>query len=193
MKLYFARHGESVGNQKNLFYGWTDYPLTEDGCRDALLLGEKLRETELKKCYTSPLVRAAETARISMRERDVPIIMLDDLKEQYMGDLEGTTLQENMEKRPEFIEAMLLDWTTIEPPGGESYQNLEKRAMKCLGGIISAGEDALIIAHNGVLATMVTKLLEAPLGAIDRFWLLHGCYTCISFAEGRLRLECFNK
>ncbi|NCC68516.1 MAG: histidine phosphatase family protein, partial [Clostridia bacterium] len=111
----------------------------------------------------------------------------------YMGDLEDTTLEENMEKRPELIEAMFLDWTTISPPGGESYQSLEKRAMNCLSDIISEGEDALIIAHNGVLATMVTNLIEAPLGAIDRFWLLHGCYSCISFVDGRLRLECFNK
>lgn len=193
MKLYFARHGESVGNAKNLFYGWTDYPLTENGCKHAQELGEKLRDAEIKTCYTSPLVRAAKTAQISMRDRNVPIVTLDDLKEQYMGDLEDTTLEENMAKHPELIEAMFLDWTKIAPPGGESYQTLEKRAVACLDNIIRAGENALIVAHNGVLATMITRMLEAPLGAIDRFWLLHGCYSCLSIVEGRVRLECFNK
>jgi broad specificity phosphatase PhoE len=193
MKLYFARHGESVGNFKNLFYGWTDYPLTENGYRQAQELGEKLRDAEIEKCYTSPLVRAAETARISMQGRNVPIVTFDDLKEQYMGDLEDTTLEDNMAKNPELIEAMFLDWTKIAPPGGESYQVLEKRALACLDGIISTGEDALIVAHNGVLATMITRMLDAPLGSIDRFWLLHGCYSCLSIVDGRIRLEYFNK
>lgn len=193
MKLYFARHGESVGNKKNLFYGWTDYPLTEDGYAQALLLGEKLRKTELARCYTSPLIRASETARLCMQDRDVPIVVLDDLREQFMGTLEDTTLEENMVNQPELIRAMLSDWTKVAPPGGESYETLEKRAMACLNDIVSTGEDALIVAHNGVLATMITRLLEAPLGAIDRYWLLHGCYSCISIQDGRVRLECFNR
>ena len=193
MRLYFARHGQSVGNKKNLFYGWTDYPLTEDGYKQALELGEKLRDIDITTCYTSPLIRAAETARLSMQGRDVPIITLDGLKEQYMGDLEDTTIEENLVRHPQLIEDMLSDWTKVAPPGGESYQVLESRVTGCLDKIISRGENALIVAHNGTLATMITKLLEAPLGAIDRFWLGHGDYSCISLRDGRVKLICFNK
>ncbi len=128
-----------------------------------------------------------------MRGRDVPIITLDGLKEQYMGDLEDTTIEENLVRHPQLIEDMLSDWTKVAPPGGESYQVLESRVTGCLDKIISRGENALIVAHNGTLATMITKLLEAPLGAIDRFWLGHGDYSCISLRDGRVKLICFNK
>jgi broad specificity phosphatase PhoE len=193
MKLYLARHGESEGNIRKVFYGWTDFPLTENGYKQAIEIGKKLWDTEIKRCYTSPLIRASETARLCTQGRNIPIIVTDDLKEQYMGDLEDTTFEDNLEKHPEIIEALIKDWTKAAPPGGEDYEALTCRTYRCLDKIISEGEDALIVAHNGVLAAMITRLLEAPIGSLDRYWFHHGCYSCVSIEDGRLHLECFNK
>lgn len=44
MYMYLVRHGQSVGNVRRTFHGQTDYPLTEEGRRQARQAAEKLRE-----------------------------------------------------------------------------------------------------------------------------------------------------
>lgn len=193
MKLYFARHGESEGNARLLLYGWTDFPLTGQGREDGALLHEKLLGAEIKRCYASTLVRAAETARLALAGRDVPIDYLDGLREQFMGEFEDTSFTELLEKRPDVVKTMLEDWTTYPPPGGETYAQLQKRVYPCLDEIIERGEDALIVAHNGPLCAIFAKLLDVEPRSIDKFWFKHGCYSCVDIKDGRIRLEYFNR
>lgn len=192
MRLYLARHGESEANVKLLLYGRTDCPLTDKGREDARLLGEKLRDVRIRRCYSSPLSRAAETARIALSGRDVEIEHMDGLMEQDMGELENTSFVEMSEKYAETIRAMLLDWTSCVPPGGESYQQIQARLYPCLDAIIDRGEDALIVAHNGPLCALMARLLDTSPKGIDKFWFKHGCFSCIDIKDGRIRLEYFN-
>lgn len=193
MKLYFARHGESEGNVKLLLYGWTDCPLTEKGREDAQALREKLREVDIAHCYASTLVRAADTARIALEGREITIDLTADLREQYMGEFENTSFKAMAESRPELIRSMLEDWTTCTPPGGESYAELQARVYPCLDDIISRGEDALIVAHNGPLCAILARLLGVEPRSIDKFWFKHGCWSCVDLRDGRARLEYFNR
>ncbi|MEG2007479.1 MAG: histidine phosphatase family protein [Oscillospiraceae bacterium] len=193
MKLFFARHGESEGNVKLLLYGHTDCPLTDAGRQDAAALGEKLAGLDIKRCYTSPLSRAADTARIALAGRDVPITLSDDLMEQYMGDFENTSFVEMREKYPDLIRTMLEDWTTVVPPNGESYAQLSERSNRCLDNIIEQNEDALVVAHNGTLSAIFGRLLATEPSGIDKFWFHHGCYSCVDIEHKRIRLEYFNK
>ena len=66
MRLYLARHGESEGNVRRLFYGITDLALTARGREQARELGSKLAGIPLARCLSSPLSRAAETARLAL-------------------------------------------------------------------------------------------------------------------------------
>lgn len=193
MKLYLARHGESEGNVKGLLYGRTDCPLTECGRADAAALGERLKDVEIMRCYASPLSRAAETARIALSGRDVPITLLDGLMEQDMGELENTEFERMLALYPEAIGAMLEDWTKVTPPGGESYEQVRARAMECVRAIIAGEGDALIVSHNGALSAVMASLLDAGAGSVDKFWFIHGCYSCLEVRDGRVRLVCFNK
>ena len=72
MKIYLVRHGQSVGNVKNLWYGSTDLPLSERGRKPARQAGEKLRGMAFSACYTSPLSRARDTAALVMAGRQEP-------------------------------------------------------------------------------------------------------------------------
>ena len=71
MKLYLVRHGESECNVQRRLYGRTDCSLTEKGCRQAREAGEKLRGTGIGRCISSPLIRAAETARLAFMDGSV--------------------------------------------------------------------------------------------------------------------------
>ena len=85
MKIYFVRHGESEGNAKRELYGTRDYPLTEKGIADAKLVGEKLRDVPITRCYTSTLARAYTTAELALAGRDIEITRHDELMEQHFG------------------------------------------------------------------------------------------------------------
>ena len=87
MKLYLVRHGESVCNVRRMLYGRTDCALTDKGCQQAREVGEKLRSEVIERCVSSPLIRAAETARLVLWDRDIPIELDDGLMEQDMGCL----------------------------------------------------------------------------------------------------------
>ena len=71
MKLYLVRHGESECNVQRRLYGRTDCSLTEKGCRQAREVGEKLAGEHIDLCISSPLIRAAETARLALAGRSV--------------------------------------------------------------------------------------------------------------------------
>ena len=88
MKLYLVRHGESECNVQRRLYGRTDCSLTEKGCRQAREVGEKLRDEKIDLCISSPLIRAAETARLVLAGRNVRIELDDDLMEQHMDEYE---------------------------------------------------------------------------------------------------------
>lgn len=193
MKLYLARHGESEGNVKLLLYGHTDCPLTESGRADARALGRKLAAVDFAHCYASPLSRAADTARMALAGRDVPITLLRGLMEQNMGELENTSFEEMRRLHPEAINAMLEDWSKVTPPGGESYRQVQERAMACVSEIIAKGEDALIVSHNGALSTVMAAMLGTGGGSVDKFWFDHGCYSCLEVTHGRVKLVGFNQ
>ena len=94
MKLYLVRHGESECNVQRRLYGRTDCSLTEKGCRQAREVGEKLAGEHIDLCISSPLIRAAETARLALAGRSVRIELDDGLMEQDMGEFENRPFEQ---------------------------------------------------------------------------------------------------
>ena len=93
-KLVLCRHGQSDWNLKNLFTGWTDVDLTEQGIAEAREAGRLLRELgyEFDVAYTSVLKRAIRTLWIMLDEMDrmwIPVIRDWRLNERHYGALQG--------------------------------------------------------------------------------------------------------
>jgi len=93
-KLVLLRHGESIWNVKNLFTGWTDVELSENGRKEAKTAGKLLKEQgfEFDICYTSYLKRAICTLNIALEEMDqcwLPVIKTWKLNERHYGALQG--------------------------------------------------------------------------------------------------------
>ena len=193
MKLYLVRHGESVCNVRRLLYGRTDCALTEKGCRQAREVGEKLAGESIARCVASPLIRAAETARLALWNRAVPIELSDGLMEQDMGEWENVPFEGLLEREPELIGGMLRDWTQVVPPGGESYQHLRGRVSAVLDEVIARDEDTLLVAHNGPLSTALALLLGMQDNAVNRLWFEQGCWSSVELDHGVARLRYFNK
>ncbi|XP_058085472.1 2,3-bisphosphoglycerate-dependent phosphoglycerate mutase 2-like isoform X4 [Magnolia sinica] len=76
--LILIRHGESLWNEKNLFTGCVDVPLTKKGVEEAIEAGKRISSIPIDMIYTSSLIRAQMTAMLAMtqhRRKKVPIIM----------------------------------------------------------------------------------------------------------------------
>lgn len=93
-QLILLRHGQSTWNLENLFTGWTDVPLTEQGMAEAAAAGQLLREVNLLPdvAHTSLLRRAIDTLNITLTECDrgwIPVARHWRLNERHYGALQG--------------------------------------------------------------------------------------------------------
>ena len=103
MKMVLIRHGESVWNQDNIFTGWTDVELTENGRQEAIRTGRLFKERgyDFDICYTSFLRRAIQTLDLIQIEMDrewLPTIKSWKLNERHYGALQGLNKAETAEK-----------------------------------------------------------------------------------------------
>src|SRR6201995_3384890 len=92
--LVLVRHGQSEWNLKNLFTGWRDVDLTEQGVGEAREAGRKLKAQGLRFdiAFTSALKRAQRTLDLVLTEMDqttIPIVKDLALNERDYGDLAG--------------------------------------------------------------------------------------------------------
>ena len=101
--LILLRHGNSDWNQKNLFTGWVDVRLSDQGVTEAKRAGELLAESGLAPTilYTSLLTRAIQTANLALEEADrlwIPVKRSWRLNERHYGSLQGLDKAETLEK-----------------------------------------------------------------------------------------------
>ena len=195
MYLYLVRHGQSTGNEQQLFFGLRDHPLTELGRKQARQAAEKLKEASFSRCLSSPLSRAWDTAMICTEGRYVVPQACPAILEQDMGELEGLTWGAAEAKFGDHIGVLLVDWFHTNPPGGEPPAHMLDRVGGCVDELIARGEDTLLVAHNGSLSLVLLHLGLAGEGDMfQRDWTFrHGCYSAIRIEEGRAELVCFNK
>ncbi|MGE3192807.1 MAG: phosphoglyceromutase [Microbacteriaceae bacterium] len=119
--LILLRHGNSEWNQKNLFTGWVDVRLSEQGVIEATRAGELLAESGLKPVisYTSLLTRAIQTADIALLGADrawIPVKRSWRLNERHYGALQGLDKAETLEK---YGQEQFMEWRRsfdVPPP-----------------------------------------------------------------------------
>lgn len=161
--VYIFRHGET---DYNLEYRWQgcglDPVLNGNGLDQAKKLAEKVASLRLTILYSSPLVRAVQTANILAQRVgiDIPIIILQDLREGHFGDAEGLTFAE---VRGQFGEDFVSSvcWPTVETwdrsfPHGESKHDMFNRALGCLNYILRCTNEVNIgiVCHAGIMSAL---------------------------------------
>ena len=111
-KLILLRHGQSEWNEKNLFTGWVDVPLTEKGMAEAKRGGELIKDNDLAPdvLHTSLLRRAINTANIALDAADrhwIPVKRSWRLNERHYGDLQG---KDKTQVRDQYGEDQFMVW-----------------------------------------------------------------------------------
>lgn len=167
-ELYLIRHGETDWNRQNLYQGTTDVPLNDAGREQAEALAARLRGVVFDAAYTSPLQRAAETARVVLRGTGVPLVPVRELAELSYGDWQGLA-QERGGDDPELERRWRESPWTVRFPGGESLEEVRQRGAAALGVILAAhhGGTVLVSGHGHLNRVLLIHLLGLPR---ESFW-----------------------
>ena len=162
--LILVRHGQSEWNLKNLFTGWKNPPLTEQGITEARETGLKLKAAgyEPDLYYTSALSRAHHTLDLILEELgvvNVTITRNQALNERDYGDLAGLNKDD---ARKKWGEEQVHAWRRsydVQPPGGESLKDTAARTLPYyeaeLLPHLKAGKTILVAAHGNSLRALV--------------------------------------
>lgn len=149
--IYLARHGETTWSLSGQHTGLTDLPLTNRGEWDARMLGERLRGLEFARVFTSPLQRARRTCELAGFG---PRAELDrDLVEWNYGDYEGLRTADIRAHRP--------DWDLFRDgfPGGESFEEIAKRADRVVNRARSVDGSVLLFSSGHFLRILAARWL----------------------------------
>jgi alpha-ribazole phosphatase len=158
MKLYLVRHAATEGNRAGRYIGWEDMPLSPEGSRQAQALALRLAETPLTSIRTSDLARAAATANVIAAAHGLMPILEPALREVNFGEWSGLTYEEIDRIAPELLRNWIDDPEHFAPPGGESLDQLRRRALAALPRV----DGALVVSHGGTLRTILSQLLGCP-------------------------------
>lgn len=184
--IYLVRHGESVGNAKNIIMGHFDLPLTEKGETQAKETGEKLKDIHFDTAYSSDLLRAKHTAEIILAERNLVIQTSRMLRERTYGSYEGKSSLEDQQAINRIFEeiAKLSEEERKNhqfPDGIESNESMITRMLLFIREIAVAnpGKTVLIATHGTVLRNFLTRVGFASREEFKLIEITNGAYVRI--------------
>lgn len=168
--LYIMRHGKTDWNAEYRLQGSIDIPLNEEGREMARKAAETYRDIPLDLCFVSPLWRARETAELFLKDRDIPVIVDERLREMCFGEYEGV---DHIFQKPELnIYKMFKDPVHYIPDkGAESFEELFQRTGEFLEQVVKPeqkkGKNIIIIGHGAMNTSIISRYQNVPL---SHFW-----------------------
>jgi probable phosphoglycerate mutase len=177
-ELLLIRHGESQFNAEHRWAGWEhESPLTVQGEAEAQTLANRLAsESDIEAIYTSPLLRARQTAQIVGKALGLTPITFTDLREVNVGHVGGLTTEEFAARFPEDYER----WqdrtdTGFTWPGGENRFDFFQRAAQAVDRIVSMypNHRVVVVCHGGVIRATLAHYLPNDYGE----WWAYSLHT----------------
>lgn len=165
--LVLVRHGQSEWNKLNLFTGWRDVGLTEQGVAEAIRAGRLLKASNMTFdiAYTSALSRAQRTLDLMLAELgQVGLETVRDqaLNERDYGDLSGLNKDEAKKR---WGDEQVHKWRRsydVQPPGGESLKDTAARVLPFYKARIwpdvAAGKNVIVAAHGNSIRALIMHL-----------------------------------
>lgn len=188
-RVYLVRHGQAAGNVDHCFLGLRDDPLTEQGHAQAAAMAKHLHNKQVHAIYSSPLQRAAETARAIADYKDMDFTTDARLKEQDFGAWDGLTLEAVKQTYPEdFKRRSQTIGSSFAPTDGESLAHVCERVGAFAEDLCERyqnGETIVIVGHACVFQAILCTWLGMELGPTWPFRLNNGSLTEVQFREKR--------
>ena len=198
LTIFLLRHGEpEFPDLRSYIYGHTDYSLSARGIEQANRSGAALADIKFDRIISSDLRRARQTAEIVNSHLVEPLNIVCDsaFREINMGDWDGLPKEAIMEGFAELFEKRGQDLVNTAPPNGESFADLQKRAVAAFDRVVtdaSGGGNILIVAHGGFFWTIVAGVLKMPLDMMFSFGLDFCALHMLEYKGDNCRLIRYN-
>ena len=187
-RLWLVRHGETEGQSSVRFHGRNDVRLSDEGRAQIRALGPWLAGVSFVRVVHSPLLRAAESARILLQECGLRADLLqpdERLREISFGACEGMTAEEIAAAFPDFWRAHAAGQTEGFPDG-ERRADFAARVALATADLVRepwAG-DLLVVGHRGTVRQTLRTLLGVPAGVQDPFGVALGSLSILRQQDG---------
>ncbi len=193
--IYLLRHAEPLVEPGGRRYiGQTDPPLSPFGIGQAQRWREYFGNKAIEFFFSSDLQRAAHTARIIAEGRHAEVLLLPELRELNLGAWEGMTFDEVRCRDPEGFARRGRDPVHYRPTGGESFDELRRRAVPAFERIMAqATGRVLVVGHAGVNRVILCHLLGMPLAHLFRLGQDHAGLNVVEILPSGLRVRAVNR
>jgi len=166
--LYLIRHGATANNRARpprLQGRRTDPGLSDEGFQQARATAALLGGAHVDAVYSSPLLRARQTAEVIGEPHDLAVEVVDDLIEVDVGDWEGCRWDDIQRIHPEAYRLFKADAGIHPYLGGESLGTVQARVVPAFRRLMAEnlGRVIVAVAHNCVNRSYFAHLLDLPL------------------------------
>ncbi len=197
--LIIIRHGYSVANKSGYMTGQSDVPLAKEGLIQAAQTAEFVyKNYKIDAVFSSPLLRARQTAEPLSKLSGLPVFINENLKEINAGLWEGKTPAELIKLFPEEFSLWKTDVGLSRCPGGESMQEVQSRAVKAFEQIASDFDEksVAVVTHAAVIRSCFCFFKGLNSSEMKTFpWVPNASVSEVVYKNGKFSLitEGFNE
>lgn len=184
--LTMIRHSLTEGNERRLYYGKTDLPLSGSGRELCVSLRGSFDLPENIRFATSGMLRAEETLELIFGK--VEHIQLHGLREMEMGVFEMKSYDQL--KDTEAFQNWLSDASgSYHIPDGESNLEFFQRTLSCVKSLLESETEHLFVAcHGGVIASIMFQFFPKEMKSFYD-WIPHACQGYAITFDGKRAVE----
>lgn len=195
-QIYLIRHCEATGNQKRMFQGSTDCEISETGAIQLKYLKERFKNIKLDAVFSSPLIRAQKTAQAICEDKNLKIVIRENLRELHGGVVEGRPFNEAFNSIPGLADAWNNHPQDFAPEGGETMRNAYARIYDEIIDIAhqSKGKTVAAATHGGVLRCLMCRIFYNDITRLkDVPWCENTAVTLLKIDDtDKITVEFFN-
>ena len=178
--IYLLRHGEIEDAVGRRYIGQTDSALSDKGRDRAEFWKKWLQDKGIASIVCSDLVRSSATAAIIANGLNKGVRVEPALREINLGDWDGRSMAAVRAESPRAYEQRGAHFDTFRPPGGESFEDLYRRAVPVFAQIAENAEaSVVIVGHAGVNRVILCRVLGMPIRHLFRIRQDYGALNLI--------------
>lgn len=190
-RLIFVRHAQTDANARHYLQGQSDGVLNETGLAQAASIAAHLRPFFIDKVYSSDQKRAVATADAIAREHGLTVQTDSRLQEWNCGDWDAMPAVDFIQ----MIKELNLKASTLQPPNGETFQQVRSRAEAVLADILneSEGKSILITSHGDFIRSSIGILMGIDADIAANFLLDNASYSILENQQGVWKILTLNR
>jgi len=190
--VILVRHGQTDENVSGRISGQGPVPLNTRGQEQARLAAEVLAPLGITHLFSSPLVRARQTAEFLAERLQKSIEEIPDLREVGYGDWEGKTFNE-MRTHP-VAHQVFHDPINATFPNGENLLEVQQRGIRVIEWVRNTYPQGIVtvVSHGDVIRTALAHYLGMPFNEYRRLDLDNGAISVLELFDGWIRVKALN-